>query len=90
MQSNQFFRLMVLEKLRAHLLNFVHAILRTECPYRILGPPSLLSSGYRGLFSWVQSGRGVKLTTHVHLVPRLRIRGARPPLPLRLHVVVLS
>jgi hypothetical protein len=26
-----------------------------------------------------QSGRGVKPTTHLHLVPKLRIRGAIPP-----------
>jgi hypothetical protein len=39
--------------------------------YSILrDPPSLLSSGYQGLFTWDYSGRGVKLTTHLHLVPR--------------------
>jgi len=38
---------------------------------------SLLSNGYRG-----QSGRGVELTTHLHLVQRSRTRGAIPPLPL--------
>jgi hypothetical protein len=31
----------------------------------------------------------VKLTTHLHLVPRLRMRGAIPPLPIRVHSVVL-
>jgi hypothetical protein len=35
------------------------------------GPPSLVSSGY-----W-----GVKLTTHLHLVSRLRMRKAISPLP---------
>jgi hypothetical protein len=45
------------------------------------GPPSLLSNGYLGLFSRGQSGRGVKLTTHLHLVPRSRIRGSIHPLP---------
>jgi hypothetical protein len=30
----------------------------------------LLSSGYKGLFPWGWSERGVKLTTHLHLVPR--------------------
>jgi hypothetical protein len=30
----------------------------------------------------VQSEQGVKLTTHVNLVPRLRTSGARTPLPL--------
>jgi len=37
---------------------------------------SLQSSGYRGLFPWGQSGRGVKLTTHIHFVQRSRMRGA--------------
>jgi hypothetical protein len=35
-------------------------------PYRLWGPPS---------------GRGVKLTTHLHPVSRLRMSGAIPPLP---------
>jgi hypothetical protein len=38
----------------------------------------------------VTSGLGVKLTTHLHLVSRLRMRGAIPPLPLHLHVEVFS
>jgi hypothetical protein len=54
--------------------------LRTE-RHRLWGPFILLSSGYRRLFSQGQSGRGVKLTTHLHLVPRLLMRGAVPPLP---------
>jgi hypothetical protein len=33
---------------------------------------------------------GVKLITHVHLVPRLRIRGAMPPLLMHLDSVMLS
>jgi hypothetical protein len=45
------------------------------------GPSSLLSNGYQGLFPWGQNGREVKPTTHLHLVPRSRIRGAIPPLP---------
>jgi hypothetical protein len=32
-----------------------------------------LSNGYRGLFLWGLSCRAVKLTTHLHLVPNLRI-----------------
>jgi hypothetical protein len=28
-----------------------------------------------------KSGQGMKLTTHLHLVQRLRIHGAKPPLP---------
>jgi hypothetical protein len=42
---------------------------------------SLLSSGYQGLFPWGKSGRGVKLTTHLHLVPRSRMHGAIPSFP---------
>jgi hypothetical protein len=45
------------------------------------GPSSLLFNGYQGLLSWGQSGRGMKLTTHLHLVSRSRMRGAIPPLP---------
>jgi hypothetical protein len=30
-----------------------------------LDPPSLLSSGYQGLFARKLNGRGVKLTTHL-------------------------
>jgi hypothetical protein len=33
-------------------------------------PPNLLSKGYQGLCPWGYSGRVVKLTTHLHLVPR--------------------
>jgi hypothetical protein len=33
------------------------------------------------LFPWGLGGRGVKLTTHLHLVPRSKIREAIPPLP---------
>jgi hypothetical protein len=34
------------------------------------GPPSLISNGYQRLFPWGQNGRGVNLTTHLHLVLR--------------------
>jgi hypothetical protein len=46
-------------------------------------PPRFLSNGYwggGGLFDGVKSDRGVKFTTHLHLVPRLRMRGATLPL----------
>jgi hypothetical protein len=33
-----------------------------------------------GTGGWKQSGQGVKLTTHLHLVPRSGMRGAIPPL----------
>jgi len=36
---------------------------------------------YRGLLFREQSGRSVKPTSHLHLLPRLRIRGSIPPLP---------
>jgi hypothetical protein len=49
-------------------------------PDRLWGPPSLLFNGYQGLFQWRQSGRSVKLTTHLHLVPGSRMRGNIPPL----------
>jgi hypothetical protein len=39
-------------------------------PDRRWGPPSLLSNEYQGLFPSGQSGRGAKLTTHLHPVPR--------------------
>jgi hypothetical protein len=40
---------------------------------RLSGPPSLHSNGYWGLFPRRKSGRGVKLTTHLHIVPRSRM-----------------
>jgi hypothetical protein len=47
----------------------------------LFGPPSFLSSGYKGLFSWRQNNLDMKLTTHFHLVLRSGIRGAMPPPP---------
>jgi len=49
-------------------------------PDQLWCSPSLLSNGYRGLFPRGKSGRGPKLTTHLHPVPKLRMRGAIPPL----------
>jgi hypothetical protein len=43
--------------------------------------PSLLFEGYLGTYPY-WSGRGVKLTTHLHLVPSLRMSGAISPLPV--------
>jgi hypothetical protein len=33
------------------------------------------------VFPWWQTGRGVKLTTQFHVVPRSRMSGSTPPLP---------
>jgi hypothetical protein len=44
------------------------------------GAHSLLSNGYRGIFPRGKSDRGVKLTTHLHLVPRSRKREPIHPL----------
>jgi hypothetical protein len=41
----------------------------------------LVSSGYSWLLPRGKRGRGVKLTAHVHLVPRTRMRGRLLPLP---------
>jgi hypothetical protein len=50
---------------------------------RLWGPPSLLYNGYRGSFP-----RGVMLTTHPHLVPRLRMSRSYTSFhPKRLHGV---
>jgi hypothetical protein len=46
-----------------------------------LGPAKLPIQWVPGALSLGESSRGVKLTTHLHLVPRLRIREAIPPLP---------
>jgi len=50
-----------------------------ECPFRLEDPPSLLISGYWGLFLHRQCTQGVRLTTCFHLVLRLRIRWAVYP-----------
>jgi hypothetical protein len=55
-------------------------IFRT-CPDQLRGPPSLLYNGY-WLFPWGKGGRGVMLTTHPLLVPRLRKSWTIPPLTL--------
>jgi hypothetical protein len=44
-------------------------------------PPSLLPTGYCGLFLGVYDGRHVKLIIHLHLVPRLKLHGVTSPFP---------
>jgi len=45
------------------------------------GPSNLLFSGQLGgFFSLKWIGRSVKLTIHLHLMPRLRMSGAIPPI----------
>jgi hypothetical protein len=48
------------------------------CLDRFWGPFSILSNRYLWPFPRGQSCRGVKLITHVHLQPRLRVCGAIP------------
>jgi hypothetical protein len=50
-------------------------------PDRLWGSPSLLSSGDWGFLFQGYSSRGMKQTTHLHQVPRLRMRGAVSQLP---------
>jgi hypothetical protein len=50
--------------------------------HRVLtDPPSLLFDVYRGFLPRGESYWNSKLTTNVHLVPRLRMRGTIPPHP---------
>jgi hypothetical protein len=42
--------------------------------------PASYPMGTGGLLLWRCSGRGVKLTTHLNLLPTSRMRGAIPPL----------
>jgi hypothetical protein len=54
-------------------------------PDRLWGSPSLLSSGYRWQSSW-----GMKLTTHLHLMPRSRLAELYLHSPLCLHGIMLN
>jgi hypothetical protein len=49
--------------------------LSSRCPDRFWGPPSPLH-GYQGHFPRGYNGRGMKLTTHLQLLQRSRIRGS--------------
>jgi hypothetical protein len=76
------------EKNSQHLVGFEPPIIQPvaqRCTTRIFtlrhrvqtsfcGPPSLLSNGHRGPFPGAKWPR--KMTTHLHLVPKVRMRGA--------------
>jgi hypothetical protein len=69
------------------LVSGKHQFPSPPCPDRLCGPPALLSSACSGQFP---RGPGREADTHLHLMPRLKMRGAIPPLPIRLHGIVLS
>jgi hypothetical protein len=48
---------------------------------RLWNPPNLLFNGYWQLFHQEQSGWGIALSTHPHLMLRLRKYGAVTPVP---------
>ena len=53
-----------------------------KCPVRLWVPPSSLFNRYRGIFPAAKSGRGDKLTTHLHHPePSLRMNWAVRPRP---------
>jgi hypothetical protein len=65
-------------------------IFASPCPPDFLyGPPNLLSNGYMGFFLQGCSSKGVKLNTHLQLVPRSRV-DLYNHYPIRLHGVVLN
>jgi hypothetical protein len=53
----------------------------SKCPECLQGFPSLLCSGYGGTTRAVEWTEGWELTTHLHLMTRLRITGVIPLLP---------
>jgi hypothetical protein len=61
---------------------FLHHLIQISCGAH---PASYLIG--TGGFFWGKINWGMKLTTHLHLVPRLRICGAVPPL---LHTSLLG
>jgi len=54
-----------------------------SCANWLWDPPILLSEGYRVFFFREKSDRCMKLTTHLHLAPRLKMREVKPLLPRR-------
>jgi hypothetical protein len=75
----------ILSQLRYGLANFgisstagkvEKLVCSPKCPDRPWIPPCLLPNGCQRLFFRRQSGLKLKLTTHLHLLPRLRMYGA--------------
>jgi hypothetical protein len=62
----------------------------SQRPDRLWGPPRLLSNRYRASSSRGLSGRVVKLTTHLYLVPRSRKLKLYFHSPICLHGIVLN
>jgi hypothetical protein len=56
-------------------------ILVTQFYNFLYSKPAFYPMGTRGSFSGDEAAGGVKLTTHLHLVPKSRMRGSIPPLP---------
>jgi len=54
-----------------------------KLPDQLWGPPSLALNWYDGCLPVSKAACKQKLTTHLHLVPRLRKSGTRPLLHLR-------
>jgi len=51
-------------------------------PDSLWGPQSLLFNGfYQWLLQWHQSSQGMRMTTHLHQAPRLKMSGATLPSP---------
>ena len=52
-----------------------------RCPNWIRGPPNILPNGYWERFIFALSGKNVKLTSYVRMIPTLGMRVAATPLP---------
>jgi hypothetical protein len=57
---------------------------------RVRVSAGVVSKRHLDLFIWRQNCRGVKQTTHLHEVSKLRMRGIVPPFPTYIHVEVLN
>jgi len=55
-----------------------------------IGPTQSPVPWVPGELSLAVSGQGTRLTIHLHLVPRLRIIGAGPPLPVDVFIACIE